>query len=773
MDKKGNKLSFKLSFEQSPKEEIALVGFLFLCNGRFLQQQLVRNNVLEFALAESDTNSTRKIKSAPVKEQPNLNPSDLRLFIAPASDKKILKVTSMEELEKFKPYEPVLKVDAEGNFDILPIPYTISQFWPFCKCRVTGKVSKWFHVGYSWEDRPVCRARVHICEIDAIWYWIYRIPDYIIAKIPEVILKPEEVIKFPIPIPDPPPFFESDVRVFAKQQQQANKIFKNVSAGEKQMEVTAKLPELNFEIRQNLASGNLNLIRETIAKNYAILHPWFCLWPWCWPYFYRCDELAVVYTDANGRFDTTVSYWCFGDKPDIYIWVEYFINGAWTTVYNPPVPCYTYWDYVCGTNINIHITDPRVPGDCCCNCPIPGELVWIRTVGNTSVAHINQQNILQPPPGQAVSYNRIGLTDAAAIYDPWFLPTSVGDFKRPFGGTSPLYMGFGSDLPNAGIYYYRWSYKQVANAQLIGVADSYKALEPTGGVVNKGYQFTYLDANNDPQSGANSVKLGPFTVGLNDNLYIIPPVQPNMPPFNVPETAPSWWEETYNTITISYNSAELKNGNMPGGDGLYEFKLELFDQAGNLLNNIPKTTFKIPNYNNSNFSVNAPDELLEGPTAATADAFNMLMRIDNSQCNADIFTVNVNGAPAATDCCGFVKYKPGGVEADLDLSFLATHPNNFAVFAFAVQRGTCYDPAMSALTNANGMVIDSAFGYILSGGIYDKHFTPANLLGTCYNNGTGKAAFAETLYVAAMATDGTFRLNNKDKDDVAAFALEP
>jgi hypothetical protein len=750
-----NQLNIPVRFEVQPKEEISLIGFLFNCYGILLEWQYVRDNVLQFETREMETR-------------------ELRLFIAPAMDKNIEKVSTIEALEMYKPYEPILQTTREGSIDILPVPGYISQFWPFCTCRVTGKVSKWFHVGFNWDDRPVCNARVHICEVDSIWYWIYKIPDYIIAKIPDAILKPEEVIKHPIPIPDPPPFFENEVRTFAQQQQQQT-IFKTSSVESKQLEITSQLPEISAEIKQNLASGNLNLIRQTIASNYAILHPWFCLWPWWWPYFYRCTERAVVYTDANGRFDTNIFYWCFGDQPDIYVWVEYFINGAWITVYNPPVPCNTLWDYACGTDINIHVSDERVPGDCCCNCPIPGELVWIKSVNGTSVAHINQQNILQAPPNQSVPYNRIGLTDAAAIYDPWFLPTSVGDYKRPFGGSSSLYMGFGSDLPNAGIYYYRWSYKQIADAQLNPVADNYKPLEAIGGVVNKGYEFTYIDSNNDTQFGANSVKLGPFTVGANDNLYIIPPEQPDMAPFNVPETDPQWHQPTYNTITMSYDSSQLKRGNsnMLGGDGLYEFKLELFDQAGNLLTNIPKATFKIPDYNDANFSVNAPDILLENATLTTANAFNMLMRIDNSQCDADIFTVKVNGAPASLDCCGFVKYKHNGVEADLELSFLATHPNNFAVFAFGVQRGTCSDPAMSALTDANGMVIDSANGYLLSGGIYDKHFTPAQLLGSCYHHGNGKAAFAETLSVAAMATDGTFRLSGKDKSDIAAFALEP
>lgn len=763
------KISIPISFETPPEKEISIIGFLFTCRGILLQSQLIKNNLLEFDLSKENNKQLQA-------QQKNITPGELRIFIAPAADAGVQNVSSIEELENYKPYEPILNVGKDNKLSILPIPSAISQFWPFCNCRVTGKVSKWFHVGNTWVDRSVCKARIHICEIDSILWWIYRIPDYIIAKIPQAILNPNEIIKFPIPIPDPPPFVSNELSAAASQRSQ--NIFNTQSAEEMQMATAAALPELGIDIRQNLASGNLNLIRDTIAKNYAILHPWFCLWPWWWPYFYRCKELAVVYTDANGRFDSNVSYWCFGDKPDIYIWVEYMINGAWTTVYDPPIPCNTFWDYACGTNINIQITDSRVPGNCCCDCPIPGELVWIRTVGSTSVAHINQVSYLQSPPGQLVGYDRIGLTDASAIYDDFFT-TSVGDFKRPFGGSSSLYMGFGSDLPNTGIYYYRWRYKQIANAQLFPVADTYKALEPIGGSVNKGYEYTYIDSHGDTQFGANSVKLGPFTVGSNDNLYIIPPVQPNMAPFSVPETSPLWQEQTYYMNTMSFDSTQLKNGTMTGGDGLYEFELQLFDKAGNLLTNIPKATFKIPDYNNADFSVNAPDGLLENPTPITANAFNMLMRIDNSKCAAGIFTVNVNGAPASLDCCGFVHYKPGGVEADLDLSFLAVQPNNFAVFSFNVNEGTC---GGVSIADTGGMVIDSTYlsllplvySYRLTSGLYDKHFTPAQLLGSCYHDGTGKAAFAETLSVIAMATDGTYRVTANDAPyQVAAFALEP
>ncbi|MFT3935336.1 MAG: hypothetical protein QM726_17050 [Chitinophagaceae bacterium] len=751
---KISKISLAVNFDQQPREDISLIGFLFYCNGIFLQRQPVVKNMLVFNLADTAGVANR---------QTAIDPKELKIFIAPAADKKIEQVTTIEALEAYKAYEPVLSTDRQGNFSILPIPNVIAQFWPFCNCRVTGKVSKWFHFGDTWSDRPVCRARVHICEVDSIWYWIYRIPDNIIAKIPEIILRPKEIIKFPIPIPDPPPFALSAI---SQPVQQATNIFKTVSAEQQQMEAAASLPEISMDIRQKLASNNLNVVRETIAANYAILHPWFCLWPWWWPYFYRCTEKKVVYTDASGRFDTNISYWC-ADKPDIYIWVEYLIGGVWTTVYAPPIPCYTNWDYACGTNINIHITDPRVPVDCCCNCPLPGDLVFIRSIGSTSVSHINQNSFLQTPPGQSVAYNRIGLTDAAAIYDGFFA-TTVGDYKRPFGGGLSFYMGFGSNLPSSNISYYRWRYKKTANADLSAVSGSVEQIDT---LELKAYDFTYIDSNGDEQIGHNSVKLGPFTVGPNNNLYKIPPSSPAMAPFNVPETNPQWYERTHNTHTIGFDSSALKNASMNGGDGLYEFTLELFDSAGNLLTNIAKTIFKTPDYNDADTSVNAPDQLLAGVTATTANAFKMLVRIDNSVCNSQVFTVNVNGMPASSDCCGFVNYKPGGVEADLDLSFLATHPNNFAVFSFGVNKGTCGDVAIA---DASGMVIDSASGYTLSGGIYDKHFTPSQLLGSCYLDGTGKGAFAETLSVIAMATDGTFRQTGKDAPyRVAAFALEP
>jgi hypothetical protein len=80
-------------------------------------------------------------------------------------------------------------------------PGDISRFWLLRSCRVRGKVIKKFLLNDLSQYRGLCHARVHICEIDRLIWWIARIPDYVIKKIPEIIVSPQ----WPIPIPEPDP----------------------------------------------------------------------------------------------------------------------------------------------------------------------------------------------------------------------------------------------------------------------------------------------------------------------------------------------------------------------------------------------------------------------------------------------------------------------------------------------------------------------------------------------------------------------------------------
>ena len=69
-----------MEFDSRPAEDISLIGFLFYCKGLFLQRKLVKENRLEFNLSDAAT--------AARKQPGSFDPKELRVFIAPVSDKK-------------------------------------------------------------------------------------------------------------------------------------------------------------------------------------------------------------------------------------------------------------------------------------------------------------------------------------------------------------------------------------------------------------------------------------------------------------------------------------------------------------------------------------------------------------------------------------------------------------------------------------------------------------------------------------------------------------
>src|SRR5262249_20910809 len=120
------------------------------------------------------------------------------------------------------------------------------------------------------------------------------------------------------------------------------------------------LGRLALETHLALASQAVTSVRDALLANAHLIRPYLCWWDWLWPWFWRCDEVRVVETDDNGRFDVTIYHRC-DDEPDLYFWVEYFLAGAWTPVYQPWRVCATYWDFDCASEVTIRVTDPRVP----------------------------------------------------------------------------------------------------------------------------------------------------------------------------------------------------------------------------------------------------------------------------------------------------------------------------------------------------------------------------------------------------------------------------
>jgi hypothetical protein len=764
MNAENKGLKIPVMFEVKPQEETPLAAFLFTRSGKLIEKTLIQKEMLEF--------------KSPLK-----NLREYRLFIAPAADKKIDTITSIAELDRFKPYEPVLNLDPRGAITILPIPDYLSKLWRLRMCRIRGRVIKNFSIGSHSLDKGICNARVHICEVDRIWYWIRKIPDHIILRIPEIILKPDWPI--PVPEPEPGPFPDSFAdlnpqplppKTFPFSDLTRNAVNINAVTEFKTAQSFSAAREMIFtdaslasnlstrvqqsqeslqmlpDVKSQLLSGNVATIRKTIADYYHIFHPYLCYIPWIWPYFYRCSEIDVVYTDANGNFDTNYWYWYDGDEPDIYFWVEYLINGVWTTVYNPPKPCYTYWNYTCGSSVTIRLTDPRVRWEC--NNVIDGDIVWVKTIGSAaSVVHIQQTDLISTIQGK--SFNRIGLSDVSV----WASGNAIGDYRRPFGSELGFVVQFGSGLPSNGMYYYRWAYRKIRNEDLSVLPLTTPVSLHAGQTLYKSYTYEYFDVFMHKHFASNAFKLGPFSKNGVDDLFIIPPAYPTSAPVNATELSPQWDQ---NTWTISFDSTKLSGG-------LYEFFLELFDFNGNKLASIPKQIFQTPLYNDMSQSEDAPDKHLVLNGLANADAFKMKARIDNYACGANIYKIKVNGSEVSTDCCGFVPYPPG---ANIEVAFRAYHPNNFATFGFTVQKGTCNDPSQSAVTDAGGMVIGDANGYNRnSSSIYRKTFTAAQLLGICTTG--GKAAFAEYLNLHALATNGSNQLYFLNNSALAAFALEP
>lgn len=761
-----NRLVIPVDFEKKPSQDIPLQAFLFTRKGTLIERKEVSGNSIDFDLR-------------------NLSTNDVRIFLAPRGDVRLDSAQTMAALENFKPYEVVLNKGPKGELNILPIPDYLSKLWYLRTCRIRGKVTKLFQIGLQQKVIGICNARVHICEVDRIRWWINRIPDDIIRKIPEIIAQPE----WPIPIPDPGPLdqvalnpqplppgpelsgitlrsnvmrspvpnaFTQPATPLSLEGKAAsgNIATKSFSIPGNVPGQIPPLPEIHIdkELKDQILSGNIGKIRQSIVDNFKVLQPIFCNIPWLWPYFYHCDEIKVVYTDINGLFDTTYLYWWDGDQPDLYFWVECLIEGIWTTVYKPSIPCNTYWDYSCGSEVTINITDTRVRWEC--TNVIGGDIIWVKTIGDgASIVHMPQVNTITTVQGK--SFNRIGLSDVSV----WSSPNAVGDYRRPFGGSLGFKVQFGSGLPSNGMYYYRWSYRKIRNADLSPVLSPVTQSLQKGQPVFKWYTYEYFDVLLHKHFGSKAFYLGPYSKSGNDDLYIIPPAYPTSAPVNAGELSPLWNQDTW---TVFFDSSAFS-------DGLYEFFLELFDFAGNKLTAIPSQLFQVPDYNTFAPSVDAPPAYLQPSGAGVSSAFKMVARIDNNKTGANIYKIKVNGVEVATDCCGFVPYHPGDT---IEIGFRAYQPENFALFSFTVQKGTCYDSSQSALTNASGMVIGDAGLYNRdSSSIYTHAFTPNQLLGLC--SGGKKAAFAEYLYVSALATDGSNRLYYLDSSALGAFALDP
>lgn len=713
-DRQGGeeRATLHVSTKQRPDFKEPLAAFVFDGRGNLLERTEVKAGKLAVELSPDEVARARVFLAPAAKELEDIEPT-------PAA------------LERLGAYEPVLRAGlGAGLVEAIEIPGFIIDIWPYCFCFVRGRVVR------AGDGRPVCDARVHICEVDRLPTWIRDLPDFEVLKLRDDLIRtihkpiplPEPRPPGPGPGPDPAPFMRPLIRLEGPVEERA--------APETAVRLeTVKAPTLPLELRARLESPSAGIVREALAVNWKLILPYLCLWPWWWRF--RCDEVAVRTTDANGRFQAIIPYLCSGDRPDIYFWVEYDLGAGFETVYRPPLACWTYWDYPCGSEVTIRVWDPRVPA-CNDEPDLNGKQVWVVSVGRT------------------VSIGEI-YTDAAGPLEgrvsETIDPPGLADYA--FGGKLEPRVWFGRQaLIGDGITHYLWS------------------VRPPGGT-DADWKPLNRQVIRHYTTGAGTAPvdvMGPEPGGANIGRFRIRPKDP--PTGGIEWLVADEREDLASAHFVTHPPAAPETpapcGVADQNAGKYELKLELFDTAGNLViwedqgialriatteapfGVAPVNTAVAGNYNR-----------IKNAAGKTV-AFHMVLHVDNSRSGAEVQAVSGSGITVEPSC-GVVTLT--GASPTIDAAFKAGRPGGLARFSFATERGLSTDvPEASAAGDVEDPTAD---GFTRSPPCtFSKAGIPAGtLLGSC-----DQAAFSQRLHVWALTQDGYSRVG-LDAHDVAAFML--
>ena len=772
-DGRKNPIRFKVGYDGKPDKPINALVYAFDAQGRFLTSGPLRDGEAPLYL------TPEQLKRA-------------RLFVAPELPKGRNEQPTLQAMAHLNAYEPTWKFERDREiYELLPVPEILWPHWFWCSCRVRGRVIKVETLGGVTYEKPVCHARVHICEVDRLPWIIAKLPDDIIYRLRDELIW---AIERPVPTPNPPdppykfdsgyidpiPVLEKAANVFGKfdaslmlnpqpepprpLKMRAMSRTANVDAvmlnpqplppkTSSALAASQATATLAFESRAALSADSIGLVREALIKNVELIKIYWCDWDWLWPWsHYDCDELAVIETDESGRFDTTIYYPCYGDHPDLYFWAEYSIGEVWTTVYRPSIRCNTYWNYVCGSDVTIRVTDPRVHG--CGDRPeLLGKKVVVKTIGRqVSMGEIYRDSIV---PAEHLKEGQ--------VKEGWIDATK----PSPFGGSLEPRVDFGNGLKAANITHYRWSYRPLGSVS-----------EADWQVIDAPVSRHYREAT-PPMSPVvyKSVQIGP-DVTVPGYYTIIDPV--------LPASGEDWevLDEGYDLASAYFNTTMLTPGK-------YELKMELFRKVGAVMVRVDLTAEGVELY-----QITDPAPLVEGSyttTAATGDralidtgtghvvGYRLVTHVDNRECFGNVEDVTVNGIPAGR--CGFLEYNNRSNIAHI--SFRASHPANFASFHFRVVRVSTQvnEVTASGLVDAASVTdaAGSATQFLRVGDTFSKNVT-INLLMTSGlplgETPCTRAAFAEALHVYALATNGYDRLSYLDgprggplQVDLKAFAI--
>ncbi|WP_346292187.1 hypothetical protein [Sphaerothrix gracilis] len=685
--------------------------------------------------------------------------SFLRVLVGPDLNQKQVAIAELkrrgaeEKLLRYDPRSPRLSAE-------FIIPATYWQCWLKGLCFVRGKLLQKTQVGDSSVDRPVCNATVEVYEVDPIYRVIPRLPDVIIERLRDIILDP------PIPpidpIPDPPigpeplPFDPA----LAAAESPVLQLERSLSATSARRPVErAQLSSITSNLSLLAKTTNTLQFRQVLIDNLQLVRPILCRY---FPRYFSLKLVATAKTDDCGAFRTLFSRGCKNtDQPDLYFKAKQrrfpFLNPI--TIYAPtPVPCHTYWNYACGTEVTLYTQHPfAITCDPCPPVIAPNNWVLIDKIGRKSLSEIYGAS--QTLQATTTAQNK-GLTQEGA----------------PWGGTLQPIILFDPDLRQThDVKYYRVSWRRLTNANLVPIVPA-NEFQPLNEAI--AYRFFYERPVDDKLIEAKFV-LGPQDIGGTDNLYEIPPALPRK------DGQIGTWSQDLRVNAKFPTSADTyapgmsrKQRGTPGPfysgedfSGKYQLKVELFKSDGSRVDGAEFEELGI------NYRVPQPQNPLveEIETDAAADlglvngadgSFTLTLHVDNNPCYADLLppTINQEGSDVGADDCGVLPYASNSQA--VKMTYNALHPHGFATYNYNLFQGAQRSDRRLTPPSSSGDVSPTTL--MQTSTVGELRTLISNPSRQCPTVG-----LAQTLGVIAQATDGLSRLSSYDHYDVQAFVLSP
>lgn len=628
----------------------------------------------------------------------------------------------------------------------IAIGEAVVQGWVAPRCCINGTLLKKVDRAGVTMDLPVCDAEVEVYEVDPIYLIIPRIPDLVIEEIrrwwwlEERYLHLEKVRVEPIPRPDPP-WAESVTPAPEPEPQPGPLPPVDPAVRPRALGAAASFAEPSSAAQMTSASRygesvSMGMMLETASvqqvRNLLLMRPDWARLVICrfYPYGVTKQLLGTAHTDECGKF--TFCFWRkLGetDTPDLYFVAKQQICGyTFTIMERTPVCCHTHWDIACGAVVTLYATHPCTRVCAPCQAVIaPDRWVLMRAVGNKPLGEIHGTS--EALASTTTAANR-GTTDDG----------------RPFGGLLRFRIEFDHTLRTAtNVRYYRMAWRKGTSGgwtEMDAECVRHYAVVSGGEIVDRPYV------------------LGPQKVGTTERLFEIPPALPPEGQWSFPNLYEDLTNVKFSSATYAPGGASLSE---IGAAGKYQFKVDLFDTAGNLVNvNALNIEYRVPGEETSTGDLETDDAatlgLVVDDDGDGAPSFIMTLDVDNNRCYASIDPPAI-GATATSDLCGVLRYV-SGTAATVTMPYIAAHPRGYATYHFRLYRAATQIATTSGPVGGGSHTETAAVGDLMT--------IPGPPVKTC-----DVAAFSENVHVDALATDGWGILQQYDANAVRAYALAP